>query len=298
MILVFGLYALLAMTFTMGKMLLAFVPPFFLIGIRMILAGSCIMLAQLAYYKTWAIKKRDIGLFAFISLVHIFIPYVSEFVALQTVAPSCAALVFNLTPCFTALFSYLIFKEYMTLKKWVGFSISILGVWYLTDPIERVSCGFEVHWSYLLLGLAVMSGALGWTLVRVLLRRGYSVLHINGFAMLVSGVASLICSYIWEPYAQLPLEELDQFLLLLITVIVLSNVIFYNAYAYLLRFYTATLLSFVGFLTPLCTSIYDWYLLDIHVSAEFYVAIVIVAYGIYIFYQEELRQGYVRSEAK
>jgi len=142
--------------------------------------------------------------------------------------------------------------------------------------------------------IAVISGALGWVLIRKMLQRGYSPLHLNGFAMLVAGCIALPCSWFMEPYAHLPWGHMGHFLFLLMSIILVANVIFYNMYGYLLRHYSATLLSFIGFITPLYTALYDWIFLDISVGYQFYVATTIVAYGIYIFYQEELRQGYVR----
>jgi hypothetical protein len=82
MIQVVGLYAILAMSFTIGKMLLDFVPPCFLIGIRMILAGSCILGVNYFLNGSLKIKKQDFGLFFVVTIVHIFVPYVTEFIAL------------------------------------------------------------------------------------------------------------------------------------------------------------------------------------------------------------------------
>lgn len=295
MIQVLGLYALLGMSFTIGKMLLAFVPPIFLIGIRMTLAGLCILAVQYCMQGTLKIKKSDLGLFLIVAMIHIFIPYTTEFIALQSIAPSCAALMFNLTPCFTAIFSYIFFAEFMTLKKWIGFAIGMVGVWYMVPIQEETFIQCPVNMSYLLMLVSVVSCSLGWVLVRKLLYRGYSSLHINGFAMLVGGTGALVSSQFFEPTAVLPWGYMQQFIPLLLGIIVLANFVFYNLYGFFLKRYSATLLSFIGFLTPLFTAFYDWCFLGITVGSEFYIATVIVAYGIYIFYQEELRQGYVRS---
>lgn len=290
---ILGLYALLGMSFTIGKMLLEFVPPIFLIGIRMTLAGLCILGVQFFMYGTLKIKMQDLALFLIVSIIHIFIPYTTEFIALQSIAPSCAALMFNLTPCFTALFSYFIFREFMTIRKWIGFLISMVGVWYMIPPSEFTLGSCPISISYLLMLMSVISCSLGWVLVRKLLYRGYTSLHINGFAMLVGGIGALLSSKLLEPTATLPWQHMHEFLLLLFGIIILANFIFYNLYGFFLKKYTATLLSFVGFLTPLFTSFYDWLWLDITVDFQFYVATIIVAYGIYIFYEEELRQGYI-----
>lgn len=293
MIPIVGLYGILAASFTIGRMLLDYVPPFFLIGIRMIVAGLLLLIMQYCINRTLSIKRQDIPLFLCISVVHIFIPYITEFFALQTIAPSCAALIFNLSPCFTAFFSYVFFHEIMTAKKWLGFIIAMSGVWYMIHSLSINFCMFQFNWNILYLLISVIFGAFGWILVRILLQRGYLPLHVNGFAMMIGGILSLGCSMVLEPTVQLPWGHIQTFILLLMAIILISNIIFYNLYSYLLRYYSATLLSFIGFVTPLYTALYDWMFLGISVDSSFYIAVIIVAYGIYLFYQEELRQGYI-----
>ncbi len=289
------LYLIIASTFTLAKMLLAYLPPIFLIGLRMVIAGSIILIVNYISGNKKYIDKKD-GLFFFLlSWIHIFIPYVTEFMGLETMAPSCAALMFNLMPFFTALFSYIIFKERMTIKKWIGFLIGLIGVTYMI-PHENFICYKSFNVGYLLMLISVISCSLGWTLVKKLLQKGYSTLQINGYAMLLGGLESLIVAHYFETPPASGWYQSIYFWIILAVIIIVSNFIFYNFYGYLLHKYSATLLSFVGFLTPLFTALYDFIFLGICVSTEFYIATIIVAYGIYIFYQEELRQGYISSQ--
>jgi len=292
MIQILILYGIIASTFTFAKMLLAYLPPIFLIGLRMTTAGFFILLTNYALGHTSSIKKSDIPLFFLISFVHIFIPYTTEFIGLQTMSPACAALMFNLMPFFTAFFSYIIFKEYMTLKKWIGFGIGFAGVMY-TIPHESIFCYQTLNKGYFLMLASVMSCSLGWTLVRKLLKQGYNSLQINGAAMLMGGLEALLVAYLFEKHPVSGWYNNSNFWILFFGIIIIANFLFYNLYGFLLRKYSATLLSFIGFLTPLFTVLYDFIFLGISAGTEFYVATVIVAYGIYIFYQEELRQGYI-----
>lgn len=296
MILVFALYALLASTFTIGKMLLFYLPPLYLIAIRMIIAGS---LTLAGYYlfvsKKQSFRSTDWAMFVLISLIHMFIPYTSEFFALQNVAPSCAALMYNLSPFFTAFFSYFLFGERMTLLKWIGFGLGFCGILYFVSPtIWCFDSSFDM--SYILLFVSVMSAALGWVVVRYFVKaRNFSILFINGIAMLLASVQSFAFSRAVEGQVVLPWGHMHNFLFLLVTIILIANIIFYNLYGYLLKKYTATFLSFVGFVTPLFTAFYDWLFLGQMIDIRFFVTVGIVGCGIYLFYKEELKQGYVLS---
>jgi drug/metabolite transporter (DMT)-like permease len=292
MIEILALYAIVAVTFTIGKMLLAFLPPIFLIGIRMSIAGSIILVAQYFLDRAILISKKDIPFFIMLSVIHIFIPYVTEFIALENITPACTALMYNLTPFFTALFSYLLFGQYMTPKKWLGFFISLIGVWCMM-PSSSFICYSDLNGSFFLLLISVISCSLGWILFKKLLVRGYSALQVNGIAMIMGGAQAFACAQYFERAPIAYWYQNVYFWILLLTIILFANFIFYNLYGYFLHKYSATLLSFVGFLTPLFTAFYDYLFLGIMVSYEFYMAMIIVSYGIYMFYQEELRQGYV-----
>lgn len=299
MILILFLYSLIALTFTIGKMLLFYVPPIFLIALRMSLAGGALLLFYLIFYGQVKFKRnRDISLLLAVTLLHILIPYVTEYLALQHISPSSAALVYNLSPFFSAFFSYIYFQEKMTIRKWIGFLISLAGVlffikpnnWHFVDMTQSANFSF----SHLLMLVSVITAALGWIFVRILVKnQGYPPVLINGFAMLLGGLVSFPLSSIFEGKVSLPSDHLGTFSFLLFSIILIANIIFYNLYGYLLRSYSATLLSFVGFITPLFAALFDWLFLHIMVPWEFFASIAIVGVGIYIFYQEELDQGYI-----
>lgn len=299
MILIFALYAMFALSFTIAKILLTFLPPIFLTAVRMTFAGCLLLCMHAAMQKklvkvSWSIVSLNAMLWWFgFSMIHILIPYVTEFMALQSMSPSCSALIYNLTPFFSAFFSYLYFGEVMTYKKWLGFLVGFSGIaWFI--HAQSVFC-INLNIAYFLVLISVISGALGWVYVRKLVLAGYSPLMINGIAMLLAGLQSFVCSYIWEGFVPLPWGQMYSFLFWLIMIILLTNVIYYNLYAQLLKRYTVTLLSFMGCIIPLFTALFDWILLDIAVTGHFFIALLIAGYGVYLFYKEELRQGYIKS---
>ncbi len=295
MIEILVLYAIVAVTFTIGKILLSFLPPIFLIGLRMVVAGTIILGVQFFLGRKILIAKKDLLFFIFLSVIHIFIPYTTEFIALENITPSCAALMYNLTPCLTALFSYLLFGQYMTPKKWSGFAICLIGVWYML-PRDSFMCYTDLNGSFFLLLVSVVSSSLGWILFKKLLQRGYTAFQVNGFAMIMGGTQALVFAHYFEKSPMPFWYQNIYFWVMFFGIILFANFIFYNLYGYFLHKYSATLLAFVGFLTPLFTALYDFLFLGISVSSDFYIATMIVSYGIYIFYQEELRQGYIKKD--
>lgn len=294
MILIFALYAIFAASFTIAKILLNFMSPVLLIAVRMTLAGCLLLGMQAAIYKKIEkIPLRMIPWWIGFATIHIFMPYITEFVALQSISASCSALIYNLTPFCSAFFSYLYFGEKMTRKKWAGFAIGFAGIaWFIASQSDFC---LDVNAAYGLVVLSVIFGALGWVYVRMLMLQGYQPLMINGIAMLFAGLESFAFAYVWEQNATLPWGRMQEFWLWMIVIILLTNVIYYNLYARLLKRYTVTLLSFMGCIIPLFTAFFDWLLLGAAVTHHFFIALAIAAYGVYLFYQEELRQGYIKK---
>lgn len=299
MILVLLLYGMLASTFTMGKMLLGFLPPFFLISMRMIFSGGVLLIGYALFSKKdRSIRMQDLLILAFISLIHIFIPYSTEYIAMERIQPSCAALMYNLSPFFSAFFSYLYFSEKMTRTKWLGFTISIAGLIYFANPkLSFLAHPGEPIFLYVLLLFGVATSSLAWVLIRRFLKnKQYSILLINGTTMLLGGIESLLTSYMISEKVTFPTENYCLFALLFFAIVIVSN-LFYNFYGYLLKRYTATFLAFMGVATPLIVAFYDWSFLGVHIDMHFFIALFLVSIGVYLFYKEELKQGYISQVA-
>ena len=295
MILVLVLYAILAATFTIGKTLLFFVPPLFLIGMRMVFSGVILLTGYYLFSKNKVkISISDWFMLCLISLIHIFIPYATEYIAMKSIAPSCAALMYNLSPFFSALFSYFYFSETMTKTKWFGAAISFAGLIYFVKPSMSGCCDMsECNSSYLLMLVGVATSSLAWVVIRLFVKnKNYSIFLINGIAMLLGGIQSFIASKIFSEQVLFPWPALSKFIILFLTIVIISN-LFYNFYGYLLKKYTATFLSFMGVATPLIVALYDWIFLGIQIHTDFFVTLILISIGVYIFYKEELKQGYI-----
>ncbi|MDP3787740.1 MAG: DMT family transporter [Candidatus Chromulinivorax sp.] len=292
MYLVFFLYALLASTFSIGKILVHLLPPIFLIAVRMIIAGTLLSVAWYIFDRSVAIKARDWWLFIIVILFHILLPFTSEYIALQYISPSSACLMYNLSPFLSAIFSYFIFNEIMTPKKWIGFCIGIAGILFYLQ--SQCCIDFGLSWPNFLMFVSVVTSCLGWIFVRILVKnKGYSTLLVNGLSMFIGGWIALPISRYFEGVMTIDVIHIPHIIGLLALMILIANILFYNLYGYLLQKYTATFLSFAGFVTPLFAAFFEWIFFGTVVPHEFFLTVLIVGAGIFIFYQEELKQGYI-----
>jgi drug/metabolite transporter (DMT)-like permease len=318
MILVVFLYALMASAFTFSKAVLSFVQPIFFIGMRMLVSGLMLLGYQYFFnYKQWRFSWKDWFWYLQIILFHIYFSYVGEFVAYSHgVTASKGSLFFNLAPFFTALLGYAMSLETMNKKKWLGLLIGFLGILpiLLAQPttIENTAAWWRISFAEVLLFGAVLSSAYAWLVMKRFVHTDtYSPIMINGIAMMGGGVLALINSFLVEkaPFLTLTLPSNDSlgqilirwvsdysasiFLLVLYSVllILITNVIFYNTYGFLLRRYSATFLSLVGITTPLFTAVWSWLLLGEKIGWSFVVSMALTSVGLFMYYKEELREA-------
>jgi drug/metabolite transporter (DMT)-like permease len=195
------------------------------------------------------------------------------------------------TPFIAAILSYIIFKEKLTIKKIMGIIIGLAGlapVIYLQGAGEK-GCSEILHISLpeVSLAIAIISGAYAWFIVKELMGHGYSLLLINGSAMFVGGILSMITALCVTGFT-CPVYNWGYFLFWLSLLILSANVIFYNLYGTLLRIYSITFLSFAGFLSPVFGTFYDWLFMGGIISWHYILALVLITAGLYIFYSQEL----------
>ncbi|MCA9770220.1 DMT family transporter [Candidatus Dependentiae bacterium] len=292
MILIILLYALFGASFPMGKVLLHYTTPLFLAGSRMFLAGLVLLAYQ--YFHTHAefkFKRKHIFYYAQIIFCGIYMAYILRFWALSELTATKTCFIYNLSPFFASLYSYLFFKEVITSKQWLGLIIGFCGfipILLNTSSTEQAAGEFFfLSWYEIAVIGSVALHSYSWIVMRKLVKdKSYEPPMVNGITMTAGGLLSLITSVFWDGFA--PVSDVMPFLGYLTGVIIISNIICFNLYGHLLRYYTATFVSFAGFMGPLFTAFYGWFFLEESVTWHFYISAAIVFLGLYLFYQDEL----------
>ena len=287
------MYALFSSSFSVGKVLLNYAPPILLVGLRMLPAGIILISYQyFRQHKFPSLGKQDFILYAQIVLLGIYGAYIFRFWGLKYLTSSKTALLFNASPFFTALYSYIFFNERMTQKQWFGLTIGFLGLIpiLLTTSLNEQKFGelLYISWPEAAILIAVALQSYGWIAVRKLIKHnGHSPAFVNGITMALGGFLALITAPFLENVQ--PIEHISQFVGWLSYVIIVSNIICYNLYGYLMKHYTATFISFAGFIVPIFAALYGWGLLHEQITWHFFASCLIVFIGLYLFYQDELK---------
>lgn len=287
------LQAMYGVTFTISKILVGLASPLFIIGIRMPLAGILLLGYYLLYQKgNFSFIKKHGGTIVAISLFNIFLPYALRYWAMQYLSSIKTALLFNLSPFISYLLAYFLGQEKMSMKKWLGLGIGFTG--FLPVLISHASqetslIGF-LSLPEIAMIIAVTSGTLSWILLKRLLTNStISSIALNGTMMIIGGFFSLFTSFFIEP--SWAIREPISFFGWLSIIILITNVIYYNGYAILLKRYSATLMMLASLTAPISAGISSAILLQEKINMVSIISGVIIFIGFYIFYQQEKKSA-------
>lgn len=297
------LYALFASVFTIAKTGLECTQPFFFVGTRMMLAGIVLL-----GYQRWTHKEA----FAFdrqtwtrllrLAAFNIYLTNVFEFWGLKYLTTFKTCFIYSLSPFLSALFSFWMFSERLSYKKWMGLSVGFFGFLPIllsqTTSEEQAGQLFIFSWAELSVMLAAVCSVYGWIILKQLVNdNGLSPMTANGMSMFIGGACALGHSYCVENWNPLPVTNYSLFIECTLLLILISNLICYNLYGSLLKRYSATFMSFAGFTTPLFTALMGWLFLGEVVTWPFYISFAIVFLALILFDQEEIQQTYQTNSA-
>lgn len=298
MYLVVLLYALFASVFTVSKTGLMYTQPLFFVGTRMAFAGVLMLAYQYFFQRSqFRFEKAHFWRLFRLAAFNIYLTNVLEFWGLQYLTSFKTCFIYSLSPFLSAIMSYFMFSERLGPKKWAGLLVGFLGFIpiLLNETGGEAELGhfFFLSWAEIAVMFAAVFSVYGWITLRQLVKEnGYTPFMANGISMLIGGCMALVHSLLTENWNPVPVTETVPFLECAFLLIVISNLVCYNLYGFLLRRFTATFISFAGFTTPLFAALFGWFYLGEVVTLPFYISGIIVFSGLYLFYQEELREGY------
>lgn len=304
--LVLLLYATWSSIFPLGKMMLAYSPPIFLTAVRMLIAGSLLLFfISLRKRKEFHLNKVQIFSLFVLGFFSIYLTNILEFWGLQYLSAAKTCFIYSLSPFFAALFSYLHFKEKITTRKIFGLLIGFLGfipILTMQSDSENILSAFSIlTWPELAIMGAALFSVYGWVVLRLIVKNHtVSPLMANGSSMMIGGIFALVHSYFFEAWNPVPIAAGSsvKFVQGILLITLISNILCYNLYGFMLKRFTATFLSFAGLLSPIFASLNSWMLMGEKPSWLIFLSTGIVSFGLWIVYKEELRLGYILRKKK
>ena len=297
------MYGLWSSVFALGKGILAESSFIFVTGIRMLLAGFLLLLwLGRKDIRALKVKKTHILPLFLFALFGMYLNNVLELWGLQYLSSAKTCFIYGLTPFFSAMLSYIHFSERMNVRKCLGMIIGFMGflpVLLLNTDREKFFQAFSIFsWPELAIMATGFISAYGWVILRIMVKElSLSSVYTNGYAMLLGGVFGCLHSFCIDSWHPLPivLGREYAFIKSMGLIIIISNIICYNMYGWMLKKFTATFLSCLGLLSPIFASLSGWIWLGESISWVILASTLIICLGLFLVYQEEFKQGYVVS---
>lgn len=290
---VFLMYALFGSIFSIGKIGIAASQPYFLTGMRMFMAGGLMLgYLYLRAPKSLTIHRSDWWLFFLVAFFNVFITNAFEFWGLQYMSAGKTCLIYSLSPFAAALIAYFFGTERMTGKKWLGLFIGMLafcplmlGPWLSGGTSEVSSMELLAEGA---LTISAITAVIGWTFVRKLtVERNISPVLVNCVSFLMAGGMCLLTSISIENWDPIPVFSWSNFLLSLVYIVFIHNLICYSIYAASLKHFSVTFMAFAGLSNPLFAAGFGWLFLSEEITPSFWLALIGIFLGLYLFHIEE-----------
>lgn len=304
--LVIFMFAAWSSIFSLGKFALGSSSPVFFTAFRMLFGG--VVLLSWIYIKNKSslkINRKEALPLIFLSIFSIYLTNILELWGLQYLSAAKACFIYSLSPFFSTILSYIHFNEKTSKRKTFGMIIGFLGfvpVLLLEPGAEDILLIFSfISWPEIAVIGAAFFSVYGWILLRVLIKTHMiSPVYTNGYSMLFGGALALVHSFFVDHWEPVPIMngKFYSFFLIVFIVTLISNIICYNLYGFMLRKYTTTFLSFMGLLSPVFASIISSIFLGEKISWIIFYSTIVVSFGLFLIYKEEIKLGYIIRSRK
>lgn len=271
-------FGLMASAISANKVILYALKPEFLTGIRM--TGGGLILGIYAYLRVrhhirWSQIKNYLPLLLVVALFTAYFPSNLKAYALANMPSSKMAFFGTLDPFVTALYSYVVYKEKLSMRRIAGIILGFIGMLVLvmgSSPLEEQLKAFSVF-SYPELAAfwAIVLSRFGWIQAQQLLKKDIlNPIQINVIIMLIGGLVSLATAFLRnqttiKPLLETPLALFNVYpfvylsssallLFFLSYTSIIGNVFGYTLYAHSLKRHSAVFIALASFSIPLFVS--------------------------------------------
>lgn len=286
------------MTFINSKLMLTNPYPFFVGMLRAACSGCFLMIyswmRHKEVFKTFSLSRQGWNdLIVFGVLVHGFVMCGISY-GLQYTDPIKICFMFAMCPFVTMTLEYFSRKDSLTPKKIIGLMIGLFGLIPVLleanhGEYKNVPAYLEV-WGTVVIFVSIVFFSYGWIVIKRFLKTypDYPIELVNGIAMSVGGLVSFVLFLIFAQ-GNIFSMHLTQDFSLLATAFIVSSLLTYMIYPYLLKSFTATFIAFAGFLEPAFGLLYGVLFLGNSVTKLSCFSLALLFIGLYIFYKEETK---------
>lgn len=254
-------------------------PPFLMMGIRCIVAGS-ILYSWGRLRGNAGITLKNVGPILFIGILFFLIGHGILAWAEQTVPSGIAALLIASEPLWVALIESRFTNDtVLTLRVSLGLLLGISGIVLLVLPQ-----GFDFQNANVLGSLGILLGTFSWSIGAVYARNAglpRSPLITSGAQLLTGGVLLCVTSYILGEWTAFSFSQVSlRSTLGLAYLITFGSIVTFSAYTWLLTVTSVTRISTHTFVNPVVAMLVGWAFADEVLTRQMLLATLLIVISV------------------
>ncbi|MFK8250958.1 DMT family transporter [Ancylobacter terrae] len=263
--------------FAGAKMALADCPPLILLSVRLLLAGSIMLSLAFVMDGRPNMRRRDVAALVCIGIVNNAVYLGLNWTALTFTSSAYTAVLTSCMPLVVALFAGPLLGERLSLVKWGGIALGLIGVVIVLR--SRLAGAHESLAGTLLVGGGMLALATGTLAFKYFSPRG-GVWSGNAIQCLAGGLALVPVALMTESFADIRFTpNLFGGLAFLVVAVSIGG---YGLWFYLLTRSSATAASSLHFLMPPLGLFFGWLLLGEAIPPLDIIGILPIALGIWL----------------
>ncbi|MEP7135012.1 MAG: DMT family transporter [Chloroflexota bacterium] len=264
--------------YVVSKVVLAIIPPFTLVAIRLIL-GMFTLVLVLAWRGGFKTTRTQFMQVFGVGFVGYGVSLSLQFLGTKLSTAANGSLVTSATPAFVLLFAWILLSEKITTRKFMALLLATLGVVAVIDPRAA-----KLNPELFLGNIFLLGAAVTWALYSVLVRKVTQNMDVILFSLIAfaGGLPVVIPAGAWElntvGVGAISLGVVGGVLFLGIISTALAMVLWNNAFAIL----DAGSASLTFFAQPVVGTLLGWFFLGEKITPLFLLGGVLIGIGILI----------------
>ena len=274
-----AIYIVWGSTYLFIKISLEELPPFFLAGMRFLMAGIIIFALSLKNRKKWNLNRKNvtnsiIAGFFFLTWGNGAVSW-----AMQYIDSGFAALMISSQPLVLLLMMWILLRKPILPKSWLGVLLGFIGVYLLVSQNELVAG--KDQWLGLLL---IFTALLSWAYGSIFIGKAETPpsFFINSAIQMISaGICLSFFSFvISEPVPPLNSVSIKVWLSIAY-LIIFGSIVAFTAFNFLLKYISPEKVATSTYVNPIIAMLLGWLILDEIITTQSIIAAIILLMGVY-----------------
>ena len=257
------------------------IPPFFVAGVRNLIAGSLILLYLLYSKKIVMMSKTQLFRAFILSIMMIVLANGLTTFAEKFISSGLASLISTLSPFCVLVLNLGLGNEKMSTKTSIGIVLGMCGIFL----IYQNSLSDLLNPNYRLGIFAILVAVFMWSIGTILTKKGLRtpapmLLNVS-VQMIFAGFMLVAAQFFTNPYFKIDSFSVQSELAVLYLA-VFGSVVGYVAYSYLITQWPSTKVSVLAYVNVVVALFLGWLILDEVITTKIIFATLLIICGVFI----------------